>query len=325
VYCEKPLAHSVEEARLMQEEAEKRRGEIATQMGTQIHAEANYRRVVELVQGGAIGVVSEAHVWCDRGINPVGEAVLPEEAIPDGFDWEAWIGPAEMRPYNGGYWQGGNLNWNRRWNFGGGVLGDMGSHLIDLPYWALGLDRPKSVESEGPEPDLVACPPWQVVTWEHPAREGNASWAVPTKLVWYHGAEGMLRRAELLQPMVGEDTRIDDWGIGVAFVGSEGVLVADYGKLVLSPGVQFADYERPAESIPPSMGHYLEWIHAAKTGGEALCEFGYSGSLIEHNLLGNVAHRLGKRLEWDGETLSVPGVPEADSLIRKSYRVGWGV
>ncbi|MCR9116194.1 MAG: Gfo/Idh/MocA family oxidoreductase [bacterium] len=325
VYCEKPLAHTVKEARVMQDEYKSRRKTIATQMGTQIHATGNYRRVVELVQAGAIGPVTEAHVWCGRTINAVGEPNLPEQPIPEGFDWNVWLGPAEDRPYNTGYWKGGNLNWNRRWEFGNGVLGDMGSHLIDLPYWALGLDRPTSVSAEGPAVDDIACPPWQVITWDHPAREGNASWSKPTKVVWYHGPEGMKRRSDILQPLVGKDTTINEWFIGVAFVGENGVLVADYGKNVLSPSEKFADFKRPEATIPPSLGHHAEWIHAAKTGGESLCNFDYSGALIEHNLLGNVAYRAGKRLQWDAEQMQITNDKAANSLLTKTYRDGWGI
>lgn len=325
VYCEKPLAHTVEEARLMQEVYAQNKGKLATQMGTQIHATENYRRVVELIAAGAIGPVSEAHVWCSRTINPVDVAKLPEQDVPAGFNWEAWVGPAAMRPYNTAYWQGGNLNWNRRWEFGNGVLGDMGSHLIDLPYWALDLKSPTSVVSEGPDADEVACPPWQMVTWEHAPREGNANWSKPTKVIWYHGPEGMKRRSDYLQPLVGNDTEINKWGIGVAFVGDNGVLVADYGKLVLSPGDKFKDYPAPADKIAPSLGHYAEWIHAAKTGGESLCNFNYSGKLIEHNLLGNVAHRVGKKLEYDATTGQVTNSPEAAQYMAKEYRDGWSV
>lgn len=325
VYCEKPLAHTVEEARLMQEVYGENQGKLATQMGTQIHATENYRRVVELIQAGAIGPVTEAHVWCSRTINPVDVAVLPEQAIPAGFDWDAWVGPAAMRPYNTAYWKGGNLNWNRRWEFGNGVLGDMGSHLIDLPYWALNLSSPTSAASEGPAADDIACPAWQVCTWEHAPREGNAAWAEPTKVLWYHGPEGMQRRSDYLQPLVGDDTRINDWGIGVAFIGREGVLVADYGKLVLSPGDKFKDYPKPENKIPSSPGHYAEWIHAAKTGGESLCNFSYSGKLIEHNLLGNVAHRAGKKLQYDATTGTITNAPEAASLLTKEYREGWTI
>ena len=325
VYSEKPLAHTVREARIMQDEYKKRRGKIATQMGTQIHARDNYRRVVELVQAGAIGPVTEAHVWCSRSIRAVNPVELPTEPIPEGFNWDVWLGPAKDRPYASGYWKGGNLNWNRRWEFGNGVLGDMGSHLIDLPWWALQLHRPISIVSEGPPANEVACPPWQVVTWEHPAREGNPNFSVPARVIWYHGSEGMKRRSELLQPMVGDDTAINQWGIGVAFVGPKGVLVADYGKNVLSPSADFKDFKPPPASIPASPGHYQEWIQACKTGGESLCNFDYSGSLIEHNLLGNVAHRAGKKLDWDAENMKFPNAPEAEKFLSKPYRAGWEI
>ena len=325
VYCEKPLAHTVREARLMQDEYKQRKGEIATQMGTQIHATGNYRRAVEIVQSGMLGAVTEAHVWCSRGISSVDQDLLPEQPVPETFDWDVWLGPAANRPYNKSYWSGGNLNWNRRWEFGNGVLGDMGSHLIDLPYWALELDRPTSVVSEGPEPDPVACPPWQQVTWEHPAREGDGAHHAACKVVWYHGNEGMRRRAEYLQPKVGSDTDIGKWGIGVAFIGERGVLVADYGKTVLSPSAGFADVPRPEATIAPSLGHYKEWIHAAKTGGESLCNFDYSGALIEHNLLGNVAHRAGKKLQWDAKSMKFTNDESANALLTKSYRNDWRV
>lgn len=325
VYCEKPLAHTVREARLMQVEYKKRKGEVATQMGTQIHATGNYRRAVEIVQSGMLGAVTEAHVWCSRGISSVGQSVLPEQPTPEAFDWNVWLGPAANRPYNKSYWSGGNLNWNRRWEFGNGVLGDMGSHLIDLPYWALELERPTSVVSEGPEPDPVACPPWQQVTWEHPVREGGGPHHAACKVVWYHGNEGMKRRTEYLQPKVGGDTNLGKWGIGVAFIGDRGILVADYGKMVLSPSADFADVPRPKATIEPSLGHYKEWIHAAKTGGESLCNFEYSGALIEHNLLGNVAHRAGKKLQWDAEAMEFTNAKSANALLTKSYRDSWSI
>ena len=309
----------------MQDEYISRRDKIATQMGTQIHATENYRRVVELIKAGAVGAVREAHVWCSRGIRPVGVAKLDAQPIPDGFNWDVWLGPAPMRDYNAGYWQGGNLNWNRRWEFGNGVLGDMGSHLIDLPYWALNLRRPVTIESQGPEVDEIGCPPWQEVTWEHPAREGNDSWRVPTKVVWYHGNEGMRRRSEYLQPRVGKDTNINGWSIGVAFVGDKGLLVADYEKLLLSPSANFKDYQRPEKSIPPSLGHHREWIHGCKTGAPTLCNFDYSGTLIEHNLLGNVAHRVGKKLMWDADKFAVTNASEAAAILTKEYREGWAV
>lgn len=312
VYCEKPLAHTVQEARWMQEAYAN--SKIATQMGTQIHATENYRRAVELVKAGAMGKVKEAHVWCDRSIPDIGEAVLAGEAVPDFMDWDVWLGPAPERDHNQGYWKGGNLNWNRRWDFGNGVLGDMGSHLIDLAWWALEPSRPTRISSEGPDPDEVATPPWLEVTCQHPD---------DLIVKWYHGPEGMRRRSEALQPLVGSDTVIDKWGIGVAFVGEEGVLVSGYGKNVLSPSAKFKDYKFEGQPIEPSMGHYNEWLHACKNGGRSLCNFDYSGSLIEHNLLGNVAHRVGKALEWDAQNFKINNDEAANKLLGKTYGKGW--
>jgi predicted dehydrogenase len=316
VYCEKPLAHTVQEARWMQEEYAKAKGKIATQMGTQIHAGGSYRRAVELIQAGAIGRVKEAHVWCSRSIRDVEQAVLEKQAVPDYFDWDVWLGPAADRAYNEGYWKGGNLNWNRRWEFGNGVPGDMGSHLIDLAWWALKLRHPTQISSQGPAPDSIGAAPWQEITWQHPD---------DVKVVWYHGPEGMKRRSEVLQPMVGKDTVIKKWGIGVAFVGENGVLVSDYGKNVLSPSSNFKDYQRPQQSIEPSVGHYNEWLKACRGEGETLCNFDYSGSLIEHNLLGNVAHRAGQTLEWDAKDFKITNDEAANKLLTKEYRKGWEI
>ena len=316
VYCEKPLAHTVQEARWMQEEYAKAKGKIATQMGTQIHAGGSYRRAVELIQAGAIGRVKEAHVWCSRSIRDVEQAVLEKQAVPDYFDWDVWLGPAADRAYNEGYWKGGNLNWNRRWEFGNGVPGDMGSHLIDLAWWALKLRHPTQISSQGPAPDSIGAAPWQEITWQHPD---------DVKVLWYHGPEGMKRRSEVLQPMVGKDTVINKWGIGVAFVGENGVLVSDYGKNVLSPSSKFKDYQRPQQSIEPSAGHYNEWLKACRGEGETLCNFDYSGSLIEHNLLGNVAHRAGQTLEWDAKNFKITNDAAANKLLTKEYRKGWEI
>ena len=324
VYCEKPLAHTVHEARTMQNEYIKRRDSISTQMGTQIHATGNYRRLVELVRAGAIGQVREAHVWCSRSIKAVGENVLASPEKPKDFDWDVWLGPASDRDYNQGYWKGGNLNWNRRWEFGNGVLGDMGSHLIDLPFWALDLKRPTSIQANGPKADDIACPPWQEITWEHAARKGDYL-DVPVKVIWYHGPEGMKRRSDALQAKLGKDTDLRKWSIGIAFVGDDGLLVGDYGKHLLSPRAKFDGNKPSVQSIAPSLGHHREWLHACKTGEPTLCNFDYSGALIEHNLLGNVAYRAGKTLQWDAESMKITNAPEAEKLLTKEYRDGWKI
>ena len=169
MYCEKPLAHSVHEAHVVRQTYLANKGKLATQMGTQIHAEANYRRVVELIQAGAIGPVHKAHAWCGR-IGPGGGLPQGEQPVPKNIHWDLWLGPAPWRPFNQAYLPG-NLTWNRWWDFGNGTLGDMGSHVIDLPFWALKLGEPLTVEAHGdPSPaSPYTNARWLIVTWEHPA------------------------------------------------------------------------------------------------------------------------------------------------------------
>jgi hypothetical protein len=266
--------------------------------------------VVELIQAGAIGAVREAHVWCGRTISPV-NAKAPAKSPPSNLDWDLWLGPASERPFIDGIVPG-NLTWNRWWDFGNGVLGDMGSHLIDLAYWALELKHPTAVAAEGPPVDEFANPPWMIITWDHPAIEKRPA----CKVMWYHSDK---------RPKSPAGIDLNAWHIGVMFVGDDGQLVADYGRLVLLPEEKFKDYKRPEPTIAPSKGHYAEWIHAAKTGEPSLCNFEYSGALIEHNLLGNVAYRTGKRLEWDAEKLSATNCPDAERFIKKEYRKGWEI
>lgn len=310
VYCEKPLAHSVHEARVVRETYLGCKGRIATQMGTQIHATENYRRVVELVQGGAIGPVREAHVWCNR-VGPGGETPQGSPPVPDHLAWDLWLGPAPYRPYHPDYLPG-NLTWNRYWDFGNGTLGDMGSHLIDLAYWALDLDAPSTVEAKGTPVHPVTNPRWLIATWEHPAR-GNRP---VVKVTWYDADK---------RPESPAGLNLAGWGIGVMFVGDTGKLVADYDKHILLPKGDYRAFTPPKTAIAPSPGHYEEWIKACKTGAPTLCNFDYSARLIEHNLLGNVAFRVGKKLTWDSASLKAIGCPEADSYIRREYRKGWTI
>jgi predicted dehydrogenase len=308
VYCEKPLGHDVHEARIVAETY--RKSKVATQMGTQIHAENNFRRVVELIQTGAIGLVREAHVWCGRVSGP---AKRPKDMppVPSNLHWDLWLGPAPDRPYHPSYLPG-NLTWNRWWDFGNGTLGDMGSHLIDLPFWALNLRFPSAVEAEGPPADRDICPAWMIVRWDHPADKDRPA----LKVIWYHGGK---------RPDAPAGVDLGKWSNGILFVGDKGQLLADYGRYVLLPEDKFRDFKAPQPSIPASLGHYQEWIHACKTGAPTLCNFDYSGALIEHNLLGNVAYRVGKKLEWDPEKLKATNCPAADEFIRREYRKGWAL
>ena len=303
-YCEKPLAHCPYEARLMgQLSVEKK---LATQMGTQIHAEDNYRRVVELVQSGAVGPIREVHVWCGASYSG-GERPKDTPPVPPSLDWDLWLGPAPYRPYHPAYvpfrWRG----WD---DFGSGGLGDFFCHYSDLAFWALNLRFPTTVEAEGPAPLPDACPPWLIVRYEFPAR-GDLP---PVKFTWYDGGK---------RPPIQAEKKLPDWGSGVLFVGEKGMIMADYGRRMLLPEAQFAGFEPPPQSIPKSVGHHREWIEACKTGSPTTCNFDYSGPLAEAALLGVVSFRVGKKLQWDAANLKAVDCPEADPWIKRPYRAGW--
>ena len=305
VYCEKPLTHTVEEARIIAE-ATKKHG-VATQMGTQIHAGNNYRRVVEVIQSGVIGDVNEVHVWVNKswggGDRPEGSQEPPET-----LSWDLWLGPAPKRPFWPGRYHPGQ--WRRWWDFGQGTLGDMACHYMDLPFWALKLRHPTSCEAEGPEVHPETCPMGLIVRYEFPERESMP----PVKLTWYDGN---------LTPREVAGERVP--GSGVMFVGSEGKMYANYGSYRLFPKEKFAEFQPPAQTIPNSIGHHAEWIKACKDGSPTTCNFDYSGALTEAVLLGNVAYRVGQKLDWDAKTLKATNCPEADKLINKVYRPGWEV
>lgn len=320
VYCEKPLTRDVHEARIITEAA--KAAGVATQMGTQIHAGANYRRVVELIQSGAIGPVTECHVWVGRtwgrqsaedaaafkDIVTVLERPTTEDPVPAELDWDLWIGPAPMRPFSSVYFPG--PRWYRWWDFGNGTMSDLGSHWNDLPFWALNLDAPLSIEASGPPPHPEIAPATMSATYSYGARGSMP----PVKLTWYQGQ---------MKPPQWKDKTIPNWDSGVLFVGAKGMLLSDYSKHLLLPENQFKDFVKPAPTIPDSIGHHKEWIQACKTGSPTTCHFGYSGRLTEANHLGNVAYRAGKKIEWDVKNMRIPNAPEAEKFLRREYRAGW--
>jgi predicted dehydrogenase len=320
VYCEKPLTHDVWEARVIRQAAAK--AKVATQMGTQIHASDNYRRVVELIRAGVIGPVHDAHVWVSRAwgwqsedaaarnrdIVSVRQRPTDASPVPEGLDWELWLGPAPERPFHEVYFPG--PKWYRWWDFGNGTMSDLGSHWVDLPFWALALQAPRSVTAFGPPPHPEIAPASMHVAYEY----GPRGELPPVRLTWYQGED---------KPEPWQAGTIPKWDNGVLFVGAKGMLLADYGRHVLLPEGTFRDVRRPDPSIPPSPGHYAEWIHACKTGAPTGSNFEYAGWLTEANHLGNVAYRVGKPLEWDAARLVARNAPEAEAYLRREYRKGW--
>ena len=305
VYCEKPLTHTVQEARIIAEAAKKHG--VATQLGTQIHAGDNYRRVVEIIQSGAIGDVTEAHVWVGKGWGG-GDRPAGGVAPPKTLSWDLWLGPAPERPYLAGRYH--PAQWRRWWAFGQGTLGDMACHYMDLPFWALKLRHPVRCEAEGPDVHPETCPLGLIVRYEFPEREGLA----PVKFTWYDGNRIPKQVAGQRVP-----------GSGVMFVGTEGSMFANYGSYRLFPTDKFSGYKPPEQSIPRSIGHHAEWIKACKDGSPTTCNFDYSGALTETVLLGNVAYRVGQSLDWDAKQLKATNCPAADKFLSKEYRSGWEV
>jgi predicted dehydrogenase len=320
VYCEKPLTHNVWEARRIREEAA--RAKVATQMGIQIHATENYHRVVEIVQAGVLGPVREVHVWVSRAwgrqspeaaarnkdIVTMGERPKEADPVPAGLDWDLWLGPAPARAFHSVYVPG--PKWYRWWDFGNGTMSDLGSHWNDLPFWALGLQAPLTVEASGPPPHPEIAPASMTATYEYGPRGDQPA----VRLTWYQGED---------KPAVWKSGGIPQWGDGCLFVGDKGMLLANYGGYRLLPEKAFAGFVQPAPTLPRSPGHYAEWIEACKTGKAASADFEYSGWLTEANHLGNVAYRVGKKLEWDAEGLRARNVPEAGPFLRREYRKGW--
>lgn len=320
VYCEKPLTHSVWEARVIREAAAK--AKVATQMGIQIHSTSNYHRVVELVQSGIIGNVKEAHVWTSRAwgfqspedAKKNGDIVSTQERpktsdpIPAGVDWDLWLGPAPHRDFNNVYFPG--PKWYRWWEWGSGTMSDLGSHMNDLPFWALKLQSPLTIEASGPPPHPDLAPASMQAQYEYGPRGDMPA----VTLTWYQGAN---------KPKVWQDGIIPRWDYGTLFIGDKGMLLADYGRHLLMLDGQSSGFKRPDPFIPDSPGQQQEWVKACKTDRVTSCNFEYSGLLTEANHLGNVAYRVGKKITWDAAQLRCPNAPEADQYIKREYRAGW--
>ena len=306
LYCEKPMAHCLAQVRAMTETAARKR--LATQLGMQRHALLNVHRVVELIQSSTIGQVGECHAWIggDRGMPS-----LPTDfpSVPEELKWDLWLGPAYDRPYSPAY---APYNWRFWWDFGTGETGNWGCHILDIPFWALGLRHATKVSASGPPVDARRTPKSMTTRFEFPAGDDRP----PVSLHWYHSKDG---------PNILAQHKLPHVGMGVLFIGTEGMLLCDFGKRQLYPEDIFADFQPPAKTIPDSPGFYEEWLIACKGGPPATCNFDYAGPLAETVLLGNVAYRVGREFRWEAAQLVAPDCPETQPYIHPTYRPGWPV
>ncbi len=334
VYCQKPISHSIWEARRMAETAAQFK--VQTQMGNQAHAGEPIRRGVELLRAGVIGKVSEVHMWTNRPIWPQGMKAWPKgERVPKGLDWEQWIGPAPFHDYSPAI---APFNWRGYWDFGAGALGDMGCHIMDMPYWALGLGSPDWVEAKEEGATAIAAPLWSTVTYHYP----TSYFDIPVNFIWYDGVsskEGVYQHTPPEELWKADFPTADH-----VFRRFDMLLVGEKGRMFFNrarqdwlykPETLTNGFNEPPKTIPrvpggtndgkgeDTGGPYVEWLNAIKTGTPPLSNFAASGPFSETVLLGNLAVRLGKRMQWDGRNLVATNAPEAASIVRRKYRKGW--
>jgi len=312
VYVQKPLTHTVWEARTLTETAKEH--EVVTQMGNQGHAYEGCRLLKEWLQAGAIGNVHEVHIWTNRPIWPQGiKRPLEVEQVPSTLDWNLWLGVAPERPYNSCYLP---FKWRGWWDFGCGALGDMGCHMMDASFWALDLKYPVSVEAKSDGNNEETAPESSIVTYKFPARGSMP----PVTVKWYDGGKLPPRPHDL-----GKESKLAAGG--QYLVGDKGVMMGfgDYCDSVrLIPEAKMKSFKRPGKTIPrvPEGNPYMEWINACKGGPKPGSNFvDHSGPLTEMVSLGNLAIRTGKKIEWDSKLMRCKNLPEADKLVRLAHRV----
>ncbi len=313
IYCEKPMTRTIYEARKLTEAA--RKYKVVTQMGNQGHSGEGVRLMCEWIWDGAIGPIREVHAWTNRPIWPQG-IDRPKETppMPSTLDWDLWLGPSPDRPYHPCYVP---FNWRGWWDFGAGALGDMACHILDPVYAALKLGYPISVEASSTKMNSETYPVASLIHYYFPAR-GQMP---PVKLIWYDGGL-MPPRPEDLEP----GRRMGDKNGGVLFVGDKGkIMCGCYGKGPrIIPETKMQAYKRPPKTIPRITGsHEQNWIDACKGGDPACSNFDYAGPFTEIVLLGNLAIRVGEKLQWDGPNMKVTNVPQANEYVHTQYREGW--
>jgi len=313
VYCQKPLAHDIFEVRQLTRYA--RKNGIITQMGIQIHSQAEYQLAVRLVRVGAIGKVREVHTWSDKDWGDAKPRPERVDLVPAGLDWDGWLGVAAARPFiGGGYYHPGN--WRRSLDFGTGTFGDMGCHIYDPVFNALALTAPISVRSEGEAPSQWNWARRSLIHYVFPGTPYTSDATV--NVTWYDG--GQKPPAEI-QALLGDHKMP---GQGSIFVGTNGVMLLPHiGKPQLLPAARFEGFQMPEVE---NGNHYKLWLEAVRSNGKTTASFDYSGPLTETVLLGGVASRFPQTtLEWNSKALKFSNLAEANRFLRRTYRKGWEV
>jgi len=312
VHCQKPLTHSVYEARQLAEGAKKYK--VATMVFTAIQASESTRQLCEWIWAGAIGPVREVINWSNRPVWPQGiDRPKDTPPVPEGFDWDLWLGPAPYRPYNPAYHP---FKWRGWLDFGTGALGDMGCYSFDTIFRVLKLKAPDTVQASSSGINTETYPRSSIVTYEFPAR-GDMP---PVTLTWYDGGRKPPRPAEF---EAGKD--MGDGNGGILFVGDNGKILCDFqgSNPRIIPDSKMQAYKQPPQTLPRSIGHDKEWFRACKGGQPGGANFEVSGLITEALLLGNVALRFKESIKWDSDSLKVTNIPEANKFIRRDYRQGW--
>lgn len=313
VYCEKPLTHNIWEAREVARIA-KETG-LATQMGNQGHSTVGIRETVEHIRAGTIGAVKEVHAWVGtKRWNPTLLSKPAESvAVPAGVNWDLWIGPREPRAFNPAYFP---VAWRDFWAFGGSAMGDFGCHDLDSATWAFDLPVPSRVEALAIGPsDAEIAPHGSIIYYDFPAEGGRP----PIRITWYDGGGRPPAPAAMGKFPLPKR--------GVLFVGEKGVIQCDGagGQPRIFPESLRTSAGKPAATLKRSNGHHRDWIDACKGGEPASSNFAYGSRLTEIALLGVLSLRTGKTIEWDAVAMKAKNLPEADAIIRESYRPGWEI
>jgi predicted dehydrogenase len=314
VYCEKPLANCVEEARVARATYLETNGKLATQIGTQRHAGANFEAVRKLIREGAVGELQKVAAWGDRQLRRPGYYPAAGKA-PKNLHYDLWIGPSPFHPYNPGYFDdsapGSNcLNWNMYWDFGSGQIGDMGSHTMDLAWNAIDAELPTRITASGDAYNPDVTPVELQSHFKIPAND----WRPEIELSWYQG--GAMPKPPIASALRGV-------GHGAMFTGTKGSIISDFGSHVFIPKDSPADARFSRKGVKGAYNFQGEWIAACKGGPKPACNFEYAGNCIETMLLGLVAYRAGKTLDYDPATGTVTNSTEGNDLLKRAYREGW--